>query len=520
MSAALCGNIFSERIEQRHHEYSHRSSSEGGQNDQASEVGCRGCRTAGSRRKFAMNVHHPRTEKDNTCDRRSGASFDHVGLRNDEQQAAAEAHAGLQTALPTVKAVPDPFQPTGKNRRVNPREGRSIPRTCESDARSSAPELKHVPAIRISWIDIARGIALIFIIMSDIAAYFAGEGWGAGILGFCGAFAFPLLFMVCGYTTNKDDFSLYRIARLARRYLVPYCVAAVIVILTSCMISQQWDVVSWAASFVYAMGGERGVPLGSDLLPVRLRDIGVLWLLPALFIARTGAYLLAYVPMITRLIVSGGIFILCAGTSGGTYLPLAIQPAGCALWFITFGMMCREQYVFSREGWERTLIAICATFGVAYIVVLSGQWLAVPEYGIAFYHQPPVDMAGGVCAALLVMGFSQIAGELTGVLENVLEWVGRNVVPIYCWHAVVLVFVPLLMEASSIASLAAMPGVAVFAIMLVCAYALAFLLALVSYKVPFLHWIFCSSSSSSASLVAEAKASREKMSVISEVDID
>ena len=224
--------------------------------------------------------------------------------------------------------------------------------------------------------------------------------------------------------------------------------------------------------------------------------------------------------MITRLIISGGIFIFCAGTSGGTYLPLAIQPAGCALWFMTFGMMCREQSVFSREGWERTLIAICATFGVAYIVVLSGQWLAVPEYGISFYHQPPVDMAGGVCAALLVMGFSQIVGELTGVLDNILEWVGRNVVPIYCWHAVTLVFAPSLMGASSIAALAAMPDVAVFAAMLVYAYALAFLLALVSYKVPFLHWIFCPSSSSSASLVEEAKANREKMSVISEVEID
>lgn len=467
-----------------------------------------------------MNVHHPRTEKDNTRDRRSGTSFDHVGLRDDERQAAAEAHAGLQTVLPTVKAVPDPFQPTSKNRRVNPREGQPVPHTCESDACSSAPELKHVPAIRISWIDIARGIALIFIIMSDIAAYFAGEGWGAGVLGFCGAFAFPLLFMVCGYTTSKDDFSLYRIARLARRYLVPYCVVAVIVTLTSCMISQQWDVASWAVSFVYAMGGERGTPLGSDFLPMHLHDIGVLWLLPALFIARTGAYLLTYVPMITRLIVSGGIFIFCAGTSGDTYLPLAIQPAGCALWFMTFGMICREQSIFSREGWERTLIAICATFGVAYIVVLSGQWLAAPEYGIAFYHQPPVDMAGGVCAALLVMGFSQIVGELTGVLDNILEWIGRNVVPIYCWHAVTLVVAPVLMGASSIAPLAAMPGVAVFVAMLTCAYAFAFLLALVSYKVPFLHWIFCPSSSSSASLVEEAKASREKMSVISEVEID
>ena len=243
-----------------------------------------------------MNVHHPRTEKDNTRDRRSDASFDHVGLRGDERQAAAEAHVGLQAALPTVKAVPDPFQLTGK-RRVSPRESRSVPCACEPAARSSAPELKHVPAIRISWIDIARGIALIFIIMSDIAAYFVSEGWGAGILGFCGAFAFPLLFMVYGYTTSKDDFSLYRIARLAQRYLVPYCVAAVIVTLTSCMISQQWDVASWAVSFVYAMDGERGVPLGSDLLPMHLHDIGVLWLLPALFIARSCAYLIAYVPI-------------------------------------------------------------------------------------------------------------------------------------------------------------------------------------------------------------------------------
>lgn len=386
------------------------------------------------------------------------------------------------------------------------------------DDPTSHPIIKDLSSMRISWIDIAKGIALFFVMLSAVSSSFA-EPWAEGITRFCSSFAFPLLFVMCGYTTDRSDFSLSRVRHLAYRYLVPYLAAMLLIVLISCSISGDWDVASWAWSFLFASGGIRGTALGTSFTHLHLISVGVLWILPVLFLARVASYLLSYIPMVTRVLVSGVIFILASATSGDVFLPLTLQASGCALWFMTCGMMFREQELFHRLGWERALVAIVSTIGLSYVIVLTAGFADAPEYGVAFFHQPAIDMLGGVCAALAFMLLSQIVSEITGVFDNILEWIGRNIVPLICWDEITLAFAPAFWALVSTTPLGSLPPAVLFVIGCAFVYVLTALLSLVSYKVPFLHCIFCSSASSSSALVDLEKHNSMSMTLIEEQEV-
>lgn len=381
------------------------------------------------------------------------------------------------------------------------------------------PAIKNLSSLRISWIDIARGLAVIFAVITCISEFFDGSAVTRAVSGFCGAFAFPLLFLMCGYTTTRSDLSIYRIGYLARRYLVPYIVASVLIVLMSCAISGEWDITSWLWSVLFASGGVHGDPLGAVTFNIHLHSMGILWVLPVLFVARVATYVLTCIPMITRMLAAAILYVVASGTSGDMFLPFALQASGCAVWFMVCGTTFREIELFKRCGWERAMVALTASIGIVYAIVLAGPWLSVPEYGVAFFHQPAIDMFGGACASIFIMVIAQIIGEVPGIVDIVLEWCGRNIVPLISWDAIALLLVPVAYVPIDRMFPSAIPEPLGFVVSCLFVFVIASFMALLSYKLPFLHLIFCSSASSSESLVASEGDAAMGMTLIEEQEV-
>lgn len=341
---------------------------------------------------------------------------------------------------------------------------------------------------RIAWIDIAKCLAVLFIVISQTASMMVADDPVAGFVSSFGlAFAFPLLFVMSGYTTYKEDFSPRYVLTMAHKYLLPYAFAGFLYIVFSMILTDNRNVLEWVCTFIYGSAS----PMEFMMFPENLvgYSMGFLWILPTLFVGRLMAYLLSYIPLLTRLVIAGGLFIIGSSTVSGLFLPCDIQPALCALWYMTCGMILRDKDIFSTYGWEKILIALCATLGVGYVLMMTFSGLPLPDYSHARYYQSAIDMIGTVCAAMVAMSVAQLLSELGMSLEGSMEWLGRNLVSIIAWLGVISVIAPVIDNALSELYAYGLPPNVVVAIVSALLCTIVVSLAYISYMIKPLKWI-------------------------------
>lgn len=313
--------------------------------------------------------------------------------------------------------------------------------------------------VRIDWCDISRALAVVTIILfmtcglytslspehvpptldaSVIAnAALAPSNPASNFAALIGSFAYPLLFACIGYTMRRQKTSLAWIEDVIGKYLIPYVVFGFLTAIVYCVMSSERDMFGYLAALVYGNGDLRGdFVLGS---PFAKMSLPVLWILMTLMVAQVMTFFLSKLPLITRILVAGIVFFAGSSTAGHVFLPFDIQPAMCAAWFMTCGMIMREQHAFTSRGWEKVLLAVSLTVGVLYAVLVSLGFLTVPDYAGANYRNGIMDMLGGVCIAAVVMLVAQVIALVGGFIKRAFCWVGENFLavlscfaPVFC----------------------------------------------------------------------------------------
>lgn len=289
---------------------------------------------------------------------------------------------------------------------------------------------------RIAWVDYAKAIAIIGIIVGHFAPYFSHVlTWAHPLCELMYSFHVAAFFLLSGYTTKQGIMPARKIASFAKTCFLPYLVAGILSIAVCMVFTPNKNPVEWEAALLYASGAYNGELVAG--YPFGAAVIGAVWFLPALFFGKLISTSISKLPSPVQLLITAVLFVIGYKTASILFLPLDIQQAMCASWWITCGMVMSKTKLFTDRGIVRTsIVAISAVVGIAYMALL---WLEIwrePMYCNSTYPNGLLDMLGTTCATVFIMLLAQLCEMLPKIMQRGIDWVGKNTLPIFCWHAV------------------------------------------------------------------------------------
>lgn len=364
-------------------------------------------------------------------------------------QVGAGTGTGIAAAL--VQDRPEEQQ-KGSNQKKRSKK-KKVEKAENTDSSSVKKRPRRFRHKRIRWIDTARGIAILTIIIMSVAALFGAYGVPAHVppsidssvgtvatsgmaMNFLsdfadvlGAYGFPLLFVSLGYTIRRQKMTLAYLADLFGKYMLPYAIFGLVSGAIYSLLANT-SFAAHLAALAYGNGGIRGdfllpPPFGESMLPV-------LWMLPTILLGQLTAFLLSRIPLITRIVAAAALFLLGDATAGHIFLPFDIQQAMCVSWFMTCGMILREKHAFSVHGGEQVVLAIVLTIGIVYAALVFMGFFTVADYPVSNYQGGAVDMLGGVILAAAAMSIARIVSLGDSVFSRYLTWAGRNFLVLIC----------------------------------------------------------------------------------------
>lgn len=275
---------------------------------------------------------------------------------------------------------------------------------------------------RVGWIDIAKGICMIAVILGHM---------GFEQLGFVYSFHLTTFFILSGYTLKKADLTLDYLKQKFSRLMVPYfvtCAAVVLMgVVNALVIGRDFTILNITGILYrgivktfFASGGV--LNFGSITVG---RGIGAIWFLPAMFFA------ILLVQLILRLkskyvmaAVAVAMFALSAITATVIWLPFSILAAMFSVPFILFGKWIKEYDVLEKIKWWHYIIlfaifVVGCHFDLAQVFYMvncaAKDWLLTPLFA--------------VCSSLCVIGLSRLIKRFAP-----LEFIGKNSLIFLCVH--------------------------------------------------------------------------------------
>lgn len=291
-----------------------------------------------------------------------------------------------------------------------------------------------MPKKRIGYIDIAKCIAIVFIVVGHCGLVFSHAQFVGGqpstVTRFAFSFHLPVFFLVSGYFFPMTR-GLTRefVKKDARALLLPYALTcALIVVVCTCTahlrgLGMQAEFSRWTIASIWGAGSVSPVAL------VPAERIGGIWFLLAMFWAHLLITSTAKLPEWSRFVV------MCIAAAGAVlsaryfWLPFSIQTGfGCAI-YLYAGMLARKYDIFKRGAIGPLLIVL---FTIVWIVeiIFGGQ----ASVAMCFYPLGAYDLIAGIVAAILVVLASREIDERTQQPSRFMQWVGRNTLPIFCLH--------------------------------------------------------------------------------------
>ncbi len=274
---------------------------------------------------------------------------------------------------------------------------------------------------RIAWIDIAKGLCIIAVMLGYIGI--------DEIDNVVCAFNLTVFFILSGYTARQEDLSRDYLNRKFRSLMVPYfvtCLCVTVMDIVNQVLYWQDASVSGILSVVYndiyrsfmASGSYTG--LGST----ETGGIGAIWFLPALFFAFIFTQLiLKYIkkPLI-RFAVSLGLMLAAMISARFFWLPFSIQSAACGVFFLLFGYELKQHADrFEKFNWKHCLI--CLAVFLACLFLRRSKLLFVVATADDFI----LTTIAALSSSLVILYIARHLGKC-----RPLAWAGRNSLLFLC----------------------------------------------------------------------------------------
>ena len=286
-------------------------------------------------------------------------------------------------------------------------------------------------AERIGWIDFAKGVAIILMVLGHALEY------GCDLWRFIFVFHMPFFFVTAGFLLNlnkwggAENFNAFA-AKLFKRLLVPYYIAEF-------LFYPIWFVVCHEAEYLKYLWGWSELDSLAAFTAILIGNgndtgliLGPLWFLPALLCAE-----LIFIELFNRLGKFGADFfaagvVMCSllGLALGKVIswPFGFDIALAAQIFLLAGVLIRRYNVVERMG-----LKTCGA--LILIVVLSFFFNERVDMNFRQYGEPFLFYAGGLAGTLLVMKLSALTTG--GKIFSLISDCGRQTMMILVLHPII-----------------------------------------------------------------------------------
>jgi len=279
---------------------------------------------------------------------------------------------------------------------------------------------------RIEFIDIARGIAMMSIILGHLDR--------PEINRIVYTYDLPIFFLISGYFFDTKSTLKPFIEKKAKALLIPYFACCAIITILSVpkalflKESTGAAISHWIRAALYGAGDnwER---------PFHIEAIGALWFLWALFWALLVLKLLLNAKTLIRISVVLIYFAFGILTWQKGWLPLSIQTGGPAILYVYIGYLLR-QFMSDENGFCKKYSELLAIVGIGLIA----SWINMITHFTGFWlvhcqiDNGIEDIIGslGGCLALIVL--SKMIERNLPFIRNFLAFFGRYSIILLCVH--------------------------------------------------------------------------------------
>ncbi len=291
---------------------------------------------------------------------------------------------------------------------------------------------------RIQYIDIAKGIAILAVIVGHVSIRLSNVSKGAYLItAICFTFHMPLFFFISGYFLHCNK--PMNCKREARRLVLPYACVAVLVVLLQIVtthiigdypggMSRSGFALGWLNAALY---GSASIS-GKELWPQQFR-IGAIWFLLALFWARLLVKLSYRFSHPALLIV--GLVTVGAVSARYVWLPLSIQAGLTATSYVFLGTVVRKHDIINKylcNCWILITSIFIWTFAVFHF---NGFGMGLADFGSS-----PVDVTrnfvGSIAASYVVLCASAFIQKHFWPIATILARIGRLSLLILAVHII------------------------------------------------------------------------------------
>lgn len=295
---------------------------------------------------------------------------------------------------------------------------------------------------RLDWIDILKGIGIIFVIL------------GHGILQNPYAWKMvwsvhmPLFFFATGLVYKKRNLS-EQIKRDIKKLLVPYIGGVICVfignIIYNIVTNTEFAIVpiilDYIGKLIYGSGGYPLVLLNGKLV---FSQIGALWFVCSLFCAKIILnFFLDINKEFQPWIVAGSAYVGLKFTElisveKLVWLPFSFQAALSGVVFMYVGYLLLQEKCFEPASGRKKCIWVIASLGIWIFVIYRCNGIIMVnnefDYGL-------LDFIGGICGCICISEFSKVLNLYTKYLKKFLIFCGRNTFIILIFHLIELNYI-------------------------------------------------------------------------------
>ena len=283
---------------------------------------------------------------------------------------------------------------------------------------------------RLQYIDIAKGIAMICIILGHLG--------NASINRIVFTFHVPIFFFITGYFTNKKRDLNGFIKNKARTLLVPYIISSIVIIIIGTLKGVWWnnafdEFQNWCYAALYGAGDTYTEQFW-------IPGIGAIWFLWATFWGSIFLRISFKFDKYIRLLFIVGLFAVGYFSRRIFWFPFSIQAGACATMFIYMGYLWRgAKTKISELPKEVKIFSVLFALltWISFIKNFQSFWLVHCDIGRGI-----IDIFGCICACVIVILISKIIECRTKYIGGSLAYLGRYSLLILCVHIVELDLLP------------------------------------------------------------------------------
>lgn len=286
---------------------------------------------------------------------------------------------------------------------------------------------------RIQFIDIARGIAIICIILGHMGSN--------SINRVVFTFHVPIFYFITGYFTNNKIPVRNFIKNKFKTLLIPYACTCLVIILLAMIKSgilygtdaAIQSILEWLFASLYGAGGTLKAPF--YIIP-----IGAIWFLWATFWGSMFLRCSLNLKRGYRMVMVSLLFIIGYWSREWMWFPYSIQAGCCATLFMYLGYLLRESKDKLKELSMETKIAgtiMAFLVWLEFIKNFKSFWLVSCDIG-----RGAIDIFGCICGCYIVVLVSRFIEKHIKLLADALAFLGKYSLFMLCVHIVELNLFP------------------------------------------------------------------------------